>query len=192
MSTGTASAYGHPKLNELIQKAATTPFIGQVLIQTIKDLVHPQDRILVCYYQLETSGQTEEREFTYYSVDVVLVTTAFFIRINFYPKTHTYMKKRIHSISDLKIEYPAPPMEEVAELKGNEFVPARMNVLFTFTDAAGKVVETWTVESSEEGQVRQLHEISRLLGRVVGLPLAQAQQTAPTKSEAAAPTPAAG
>ena len=38
MSTGTASAYGHPKLNELIQKAASTPFIGQVLISTIKEI----------------------------------------------------------------------------------------------------------------------------------------------------------
>lgn len=182
MSTGTASAYGHPKLNELIQKAASTPFIGQVLIQTIKDLVHPQDRILVCYYQLETSGATADREFTYYSVDVVLVTTAFFIRINFYPKTHTFLKKRIHTISDLKVEYPAPPMEEVAELKTSEFVPSRMSVVFNFADAAGKTVEVWATESGDEAQVRQLQEISRLLGRVVGLPLAQA----------AAPAPAAG
>ncbi|HEY9724304.1 MAG TPA: hypothetical protein V6D47_20045, partial [Oscillatoriaceae cyanobacterium] len=113
MSTGTASAYAHPRLNELIQQATATPFIGQVLIGTVKDLVHPQDRILVCYYQIETSGATAEREFTYYSIDVVLVTTAFFIRINFYPKTHTYVKKRIHAISDLMIEYPAPPMEEL-------------------------------------------------------------------------------
>jgi hypothetical protein len=180
MSTGTASAYGHPKLNELIQKAAATPFIGQVLIQTIKDLVHPQDRILVCYYQLETSGATADREFTYYSVDIVLVTTAFFIRINFFPKTHTYQKKRIHSISDLKVEYPAPPMEEVADLSTSEFLPSRMSVSFNFTDATGKTVENWVAETGEEGQVRQLTEINRLLGRVVGLPLAQAQGPAPS------------
>lgn len=180
MSTGTASAYGHPKLNELIQKAATTPFIGQVLISTIKDLVHPQDRILVCYYQIETSGATADREFTYYSVDVVLVTTAFFIRINFYPKTHTYVKKRIHSISDMKIEYPAPPLEEVADLKTADFVPSRMSLAITFADAASKQVEAWTAASGDEAQVRQLMEISRLLGRVVGMPLAQAQASAPT------------
>jgi hypothetical protein len=179
MSTGTASAYGHPKLNELIQKAASTPFIGQVLISTIKDLVHPQDRILVCYYQLETSGATADREFTYYSVDVVLVTTAFFIRINFYPKTHTYVKKRIHSISDMKIEYPAPPLEDVAELKSSEFLPGRMTIAINFADAGGKPVETWSADSSEEAQVRQLMDISRLLGRLVGMPLAQAQAAAP-------------
>ncbi|MFN3431929.1 MAG: hypothetical protein ACK46X_18515 [Candidatus Sericytochromatia bacterium] len=179
MSTGTASAYGHPKLNELIQKAASTPFIGQVLISTIKDLVHPQDRILVCYYQIETSGATADREFTYYSVDVVLVTTAFFIRINFYPKTHTYVKKRIHSISDMKIEYPAPPLEDVADLKTADFVPSRMSLAFSFADAASKPVETWTASSGDEAQVRQLMEISRLLGRVVGMPLAQAQPATP-------------
>jgi hypothetical protein len=173
MSTGTASAYGHPKLNELIQKAASTPFIGQVLISTIKDLVHPQDRILVCYYQIETSGATADREFTYYSVDVVLVTTAFFIRINFYPKTHTCIKKRIHSISDIKTEYPAPPLEDVAELKTSEFVPSRMTLAVHFTDASGKGVEDWLTSSGDESQVRQLMEISRLMGRLVGMPLAQ-------------------
>lgn len=178
MSTGTASAYGHPKLNELIQKAASTPFIGQVLISTIKDLVHPQDRILACYYQIETSGATEDREFTYYSVDVVLVTTAFFIRINFYPKTHTYIKKRVHSISDMKIEYPAPPLEEVAELKTSEFLPSRMSLAIAFADAAAKPVETWIQSSGDEAQVRQLMEISRLMGKLVGMPLAQAQGSA--------------
>lgn len=175
MSTGTASAYGHPKLNELIQKAASTPFIGQVLINTIKDLVHPQDRILVCYYQIETSGATVDREFTYYSVDVVLVTTAFFIRINFYPKTHTCVKKRIHSISDIKIEYPAPPLEDVADISTAEFLPSRMTLGVHFADALGKGVEDWQTSSGEESQVRQLMEISRLMGRLVGIPLAQAQ-----------------
>lgn len=174
MSTGTANAYAHPRLNELIQQATTTPFIGQVLIGTVKDLVHPQDRILVCYYQIETSGATAEREFTYYSIDVVLVTTAFFIRINFYPKTHTYVKKRIHAISDLKIEYPAPPMEELAELKTSEFIPARAALAITFAGDRGNTVETWTAEASDLDHVRHLMEISRLMGRMVGLPLSQA------------------
>ena len=117
MSTGTAASYGHPKLNELLHTATQTPFIGQVLIQTVRDLVHPQDRIIACYAIVETSGATEEKEFTYYSVDVVLVTTAFFIRINFYPKTHMAVKKRIHQITEIKVEYPAPPMDDLADIK---------------------------------------------------------------------------
>lgn len=176
MTTGSANAtaYGHPRLNELIQQAASTPFIGQVLIQTVKDLVHPQDRILACYYQLETSGATADREFTYYSVDAVIITTAFFIRINFYPKTHTYTKKRIFTLSDVKIEYPAPPMEELADLKTNEFLPARMALAATFVNDRGVTVETWSAEASDSVHVRQLMEIQRLLGRIVGMPLAQA------------------
>jgi hypothetical protein len=175
MSTGTtANAYGHPRLAELIQQAASTPFIGQVLIQTVRDLVHPQDRILACYYQLETSGATADKEFTYYSVDAVIVTTAFFIRINFYPKTHTAVKKRIFTISDIKVEYPAPPMEELGELKTSEFLPARVALAATFVNDRGGVVETWTAEASDLIHVRQIMEINRLLGRVVGMPLAQA------------------
>lgn len=172
-ATPTASAYGHPKLNELLQQAAQTPFIGQVLIGTIRDLVHPQDRILVCYYQIETSGATADREFTYYSIDVVLVTTAFFIRINFFPKTHTCIKKRIHSISEMQIEYPAPPMEDLIEIKAGEFLPTRVKLSTNFVNDRGGPVETWVADAHDIGQVRQLMEINRLLGRMVGMPLSQ-------------------
>jgi hypothetical protein len=180
MSTGTAPAsYGHPKLNELLQKAAQTPFIGQVLIQTVRDLVHPQDRILVCYALVETSGATEDKEFTYYSVDVVMVTTAFFIRINFYPKTHMAVKKRIHQITEIKVEYPAPPMDDLADIKAAEFVPSRCKLEVHFGYDRGVGVETWTAEAADLDKVRNLLEINRALGRMVGLPLAQAAQQQP-------------
>lgn len=178
MSTGTAATYGHAKLNELLQQAAQTPFIGQVLIQAIRDLVHPQDRILVCHPNVETSGQTEDREFTYYSVDVVLITTAFFIRINFYPKTHMAVKKRIHQITELKFEYPAPPMDELAEIKSSEFIPSRVKLEVHFANDRGGAVETWIAEAADFDKVRNLVEINRLLGRMVGLPLAQAAAAA--------------
>ena len=58
MSTQTPSAYSHPRLSELLQTATQTPFIGQVLIQTVRDLVHPQDRILVCYYPVSYTHLT--------------------------------------------------------------------------------------------------------------------------------------
>ncbi len=174
MSTGTAASYGHPKLNELLHIAGQTPFIGQVLIQTVRDLVHPQDRILVCYALVETSGATEEKEFTYYSVDVVLVTTAFFIRINFYPKTHMAVKKRIHVISEIKVEYPAPPMEELEDIKAADFVPNRVKLEVHFANDRGANVETWVAEAADLDKVRNLLEINRALGRMVGLPLAQA------------------
>jgi hypothetical protein len=174
MSTTSNSAYSHPRLNELLQLAAGTPFIGQLLIGTVRDLIHPQDRILACYYQMETSGATAEREFTYYSVEVVLVTTAFFIRINFYPKTHTVIKKRIHMIADLKLEYPAPAMEALADLKTSEFMPSRVALAIHLLNDRGATAEHWNIESSELAHVRQLMELSRLLGGLVGVPLAQA------------------
>lgn len=173
----TVNAYAHPKLNELFQAAASTPFIGQVLIATVRDLVHPQDRIITCYYQIETSAGGPE-QLAYYSIDVVLVTTAFFIRINFYPKTHTCIKKRIHSISDLKLEYPAPPIEALTELEGQSYLPERMALAVTFQTDKGTPVETWQASASDEERVLQLLDISRILGRYVGMPL---QQTAPQK-----------
>ncbi|MEB3196420.1 MAG: hypothetical protein VKP62_04380 [Candidatus Sericytochromatia bacterium] len=178
------ATYGHPKLNELLQQAAQTPFIGQVLIQTLRDLVHPQDRILACYPIIETSGQTADREFTYYSVDVVLVTTAFFIRINFYPKTHLAIKKRIHLINELKFEYPAPPMDELAGIKGADYVPNRVKLEVQFNNDRGALAEHWTAEASDEHRVRDLMDINRLLGRMVGMPLAQAVAAAAPQAPA--------
>ena len=177
MSTQTPSAYSHPKLNELLHQAAETPFIGQVLIQAIRDLVHPQDRILVCHAMVETSGKTEDKEFTYYSVNVVLVTTAFIIRINFYPKTHMQVKKRIHQITELKFEYPAPPMEELADIQTSDFIPSRVKLEVQFGNDKGLPVDTWIAEATDLDHVRNLVEVSRLLGRMVGMPLAQAAQT---------------
>jgi hypothetical protein len=174
----TSITYGHPKLNELLKQAAQTPFIGHVLIQTLRDLVHPQDRILVCYPLIETSGATADREFTYYSVDVVLVTTAFFIRINFYPKSHLAVKKRIHVINELKFEYPAPPMDELAGIRGSEYLPARVRLEVNFNNDRGGEAEHWVAEASDPDKVRDLMEINKVLGRLVGMPLAQASGAA--------------
>lgn len=185
MSTGTANAFSHPKLNELLQTATQTPFIGQILANTVRELIHPADRILVCYSQIETSGATAEREFTYYQIDVVLVTTAYYIRILFFPKTHTCVKKRIHTISEMKVEYPAPPMDDLMALKTTEFIPARVKLETHFANDKGAPVETWVVEASEVSQVRHVMEINRSLGRVVGVPLSQAIQAG-----AAVPAPA--
>lgn len=177
-------AYAHPKLNELIRQAGATPFIGQVLIQTVRDLVHPQDRILACYYQLETSA-ADARGFQYYSIDVVLVTSAFFIRIMFYPQTHVCVKKRIHAISDMKLEYPAPPFEALAELTAGAFMPTRVTLSVQFANDRGVGVEHWTAEANDPERIAQLMDISRLIGRLVGMPLAQAQ--APQQPPPAAP-----
>jgi hypothetical protein len=173
MSQTAANAYAHPRLNELLQRAAQLPFIGQLLINTVRDLVHPQDRVLICYPVIETSGATAEKAFTYYSIDVVLVTAAFYIRILFYPKTHTCIKKRVHMISDVKIEYPAPPMEELAVLQSGEFLPSRIKLEARLVNDKAESVDSWMAEASDPESVRLLVEINRQMGRMVGLPLSQ-------------------
>ncbi|HEY9724796.1 MAG TPA: hypothetical protein V6D47_22525, partial [Oscillatoriaceae cyanobacterium] len=66
------------------------------------------------------------------------------------------------------------PMEELAELKTSEFIPARAALAITFASDRGTEVETWSTEASDVEHVRHLMEISRLMGRMVGLPLSQA------------------
>lgn len=170
----TPNAFAHPKLAELLRTASSTPFIGQILVGTVRDLVHPNDRVLACYSMIETSGANEDKEFTYYSIEVVLLTTAFLIRLNFFPKSHTVVKRRVHQISEIKVEYPAPPMDELVNINAYDFVPARVKLEVGFATDHGHPADTWVVEASDPPRVRALMEINRLLSRGVGVPLQQA------------------
>jgi hypothetical protein len=77
-------------------------------------------------------------------------------------------------LNELKLEYPAPPMDDLADLQAGEFLPARMKLETQFINDRGGVVENWIAEASDIVHVRHLMEINRQLGRMVGLPLAQA------------------
>lgn len=172
MSTA-AVAYNHPKLQELLKKAGATPGIGQLIVQTVTDLVHPQDRILACYYYFDASGGSNDVGGAFYTCDLVLITSAYFITVSFYPKLHAVQKRRVHSISDIKIDYQAPSSDDLKQLNGGRFYPSNLSVSLSFNNEHGETVDTWSIEVTQPETVRSLYDTARFLSKCIGIPLAQ-------------------
>lgn len=166
-------AYNHPKLQELLKKAGGTPGIGQLICQTVYDTVHPQDRILACYYQFEASVGSNDMGAAFYSCDLVLITSAYFITVGFYPKLHTIHKRRVYSISDLKVEYQSPSSEDLKRLAGAKFYPSNLSVVLSFVNERGDNLDTWSVEVTQPDSIRSLYDTTKLLAKCIGIPLAQ-------------------
>ncbi|MBO9541314.1 hypothetical protein J7643_12055 [bacterium] len=168
------NAFNHPRLQELMKKAGTVPGIGQVLLQILFDTVNPADRILGCYYQFDaTAGAPGEAAGNYYTCEVVLVTSAYFILINLFPKSHAYRKKKIHTIGEINLKYDPPTMDEIKNVQAGKFLPTNLTMAVNFMDDKGQVVETWQSETTHPEAIRNLFDIQRILSKCVGFPLAQ-------------------
>lgn len=174
-----ANAFNHPRLQELMKRASGIPGVGPILLQVLMDIVHPADRILGCFYQLEASaGKVGEPASNFYSCEVVLITSAYFIQINLFPKSHTYRKKKIHTVGEINVKYDPPPMDEIKNVPAGKFLPSNLIMNVHFLDDKGNVAETWLSESSSPEAIRNLFDIQRILVRCVGFPLSQVPASA--------------
>ena len=179
-----ATAFSHPRLAELIKRAQAAPGVGPVIIQTLGDVVHAQDTVLMCFYSLDAgSGGVTPDANNYYACEVVLVTTAYYINIGLFPKSHMYRKRKIATISDCQVKYDPPSPEELRSLPAGKFAPSNIALTVIFADDRGNTVDTWSIESSAPDQVRNLNEIARFASKCVGYPLAKIGQ--PTAAPAA-------
>lgn len=175
-----APIFNHPRLQELLKKASAVPGVGAIVMQTIYDLVHPQDRILVCYYQFEATIPKTPTEAVnnFYSCEVTLVTAAYYINITIFPKAHTYRKKKIHTVGEVSVKYDPPSMEDIKGMQVGKFVPNNLTLNVVLHDEKGNVVDTWQAETTHPEAVRNLLESARMLNRCVGYPLSQIAQQA--------------
>jgi len=168
------SAFQHPRLAELMKKAQGVPGIGQVLIQTVMDLVHPGDKVLACYHQFDaTAPKPGDASSSFYTCEVVLVTGQYFIGINLFPKSHTFKKRKIHTVTEVQVRYDPPALEDIKTVQAGKFVPGNLTMHVTFADDKGAPVETWSTESTHPEAIRNLFDIQRVLSKCVGWPLAQ-------------------
>lgn len=170
-----ATAFSHPRLQELMKKAQEVPGVGAIVLQVIGDLVHPQDRVLACYYQFEANvGKTPgDQSSNFYSCELILVTAAYFISVNIFPKNHTYRKKKIHTVSEVQMRYDPPSISEIKGVQVGKFLPNNLSMSVNFNDDKGNQIEGWQIESTHPESIRNLMEISRILNRCVGFPLSQ-------------------
>lgn len=169
-----ANAFNHPRLQELMKRANQVPGVGQILLQVLMDIIHPADRILGCYYQFDaTAGKVGEPASNYYACEVVLVTSAYFIQINLFPKSHTFRKKKVHTVGEVNIKYDPPALDEIKNVQAGKFTPSNLTMSVQFLDDKGNLAESWLSESTSPESIRNLFDIQRILSRCVGFPLAQ-------------------
>ncbi len=184
-----ATAFSHPRLADLIKRAQAAPGVGPVIIQTLGDLVHAQDSVLMCFYSLDAgAGGVAPDANNYYACEVVLVTSAYYINIGLFPKSHMYRKRKIATISDCQVKYDPPSPEELRGLQPGKFAPNNIALTVVFADERGNPVDTWSIESSAPDQVRNLTDIARFASKCVGYPLAKIGQpaAAPSAGQASA------
>lgn len=178
------NAFQHPKLGELLRRAQQAGGIGAVLIQLVHDLVVPQDTVLYCFYVFDVGaaapGGADANNF--YSIQVVLVTSAYYINIELMPKTHSFRKRKIYTIADVQVKYDPPTPDELRPVQPGKFCPGNINLTVVFADERGSIVDTWNIESTHPEQVRNLVDISRVSSRAVGFPLSKLAGTSAAAS----------
>ncbi len=166
----------HPRSAELLKRAGAAGGIGAVLIQLLYDMVHPQDTVMFCSFVMDIgagAGGPGADANTFYSIQAHIVTSAYYINIELMPKTHSYRKRKIHTIADVVIRYDPPGPDELRNVQPGKFAPTNINLTIVFADERGAVVDTWNIESTHPEQVRHLVEIARMASKCVGFPLAK-------------------
>ena len=172
------SPFSHPRMAELLKRAQAAGGVGALLITIIQDLIHPQDPVLCCYYSLDLgAGGAGQEANNFYAIDVVLVTSAYFINIGLFPKSHNFRKRKIHTIADVVVKYDPPTPEELRAVQVGKFSPSNINLTIVFADERGTIVDNWTIESTHPDHVRNLHDIAKISTRAVGFPLAKIGQS---------------
>lgn len=170
----------HPRTAELLKRAGQSGGIGAVLIQLLYDMVHPQDSVLFCSYVMDIGagaggmgapGGSDAN--TFYSIQVVIVTSAYYITVELMPKTHNYRKRKIHTLADVQVRYDPPPPDELRNVQPGRFAPTNINLTIVFADERGAIVDSWSIESTHPEQVRHLVDIARMASKAVGFPLAK-------------------
>lgn len=168
------SAFNHPRLQEVMKKAATMGGIGQILMQVLYDTVHPADRILGCFYQIDApTAKPGDPGGAFYSCEVILITSQYFIFVNLFPKSHLYRKRKVFTVGEVSLKYDPPNMDEIKTVQAGKFVPRNLTMSVTFNDDKGNLVETWVSETTHPEAIKNLFDIQRILSKCIGFPLAQ-------------------
>jgi len=167
----------HPRTAELLKRAGAAGGIGAVLIQLLYDMVHPQDSVLFCSFVMDigagAGGGPGGDANAFYSIQAVIVTSAYYINIELMPKTHNYRKRKIHTIADVQVRYDPPAPDELRNVQPGRFAPTNINLTIVFADERGAVVDSWNIESTHPEQVRHLVDIARMASKAVGFPLSK-------------------
>lgn len=168
----------HEKLVELAKKMNTLGKITEILFLTLSDLILPEDRLLLCYYQLQTSERMSEGQNSpqFYSSELNIITGRSFIHAGFFQSMHTVDVKSIDHISSLTFNNLfGNPFDVDAEVSSTNFETSQLKVNMEFCNSAQQKVASWDLDTTDTNNINLLLPQIKNLVKYTGIPLAKVQ-----------------
>lgn len=171
----------HERLIELAKKLNSLGKITEVIFTSLSDVIMPSEKIMVCYYELQTGQRYLENGTTvpqFYSCDLNILTDINYLSLNFAPTSHTIQIKNVDHISELNIQklFGSKYDEDSefgAELNG--FNPTQIKISYVFNNSRGEKVATWDIDTMNEENIKMILSQTNSLAQHIGKPLAKVQ-----------------
>jgi hypothetical protein len=171
----------HEKLIELAKKLNSFGKITEVIFTKLSDVITPNEKILLCFYQLQTGNKYFEDGSTVpqiSSCELSILTTQNFITLTFLQTQHTINVKNIDHISELNVlTLFGSRYDTEAEIgaEENSFNPTQLKISYVFNNARGEKVATWDIDTMDEQNIKALVEQTKVVSQYIGVPLSKVQ-----------------
>lgn len=171
----------HEKLIELAKKLNSFGKITEVIFTKLSDAVTPNEKILLCFYQLQTGNKYLEDGSTVpqiSSCELNILTNRNFISMTFLQTQHTINVKNIDHISELNIQTMFGSRYDTESEIGaeeNSFNPTQVKISYVFNKGGGEKVATWDIDTMDEHNIKDLLEQTKVVSQYIGMPLSKVQ-----------------
>lgn len=163
-------------LNEVNEKVQPLGPIGTLINRSLKAMLAPGEKVLLCFHQLQTSdGVPAGQPGSFGSMDLKLLTNLRFMNLGFYPTYHHFEVKHVHKLTHFSMQnrfatgYEGEGDATTAEERG--FQPIEIVLELRFEDEHGQEVLTWNQDASRTEDIRTLFKQLPILSNLVGKPL---------------------
>ena len=171
----------HERLIELAKKLNSLGKITEVIFIALSDMITPNEKILLCYYQLQTGQRYLENGTTvpqFYSCEMSILTEVNFLSLSFLPNSHNINVKNVNHIAELNIQTMfGSQYDEDAELGAevNSFNPTQLKISYIFNNARNEKVASWDVDTMDDESIKMILSQTKLLSQHIGKQLSEIQ-----------------
>lgn len=171
----------HERLIELAKKLNNLGKITEVIFTSLSDFITPNEKILVCYYQLQTGQRYLENGTTvpqFYSCEMTVLTEFNYITLGFLPNSHNINVRNVDHIAELNIQTLFGSVyDEDAELgaEQNSYNPTQLKISYVFNNARGEKVANWDLDTMDEQNIKMILSQTKALTQFIGTPLTKIQ-----------------
>lgn len=171
----------HEKMIELAKKLNTFGKITEVIFGNVSEVVTPEEKILLCYYQTQVGQKYFENGTTapqLYTCELYMLTDRNFLKFSFLQTAHSVVIKNVDHISELAIHNIFGSQYDIDETIGAEeksFTPTQVKIAFEFCNSRNEKIDTWEVDTMDEQSMKMLLPQAKALSQYIGTSLSKIQ-----------------